>query len=196
MNRYFALHQEGRRLVQGWFERSFRAQHDETECFEAFIFAWFAVNAWAACVTGQDGDAAYIRALGQSRELREQFQSLLAFDSGFSKVAGTFYSLWPIFRAQDIRRRAVHAPAHLNRVEIIEHYFGAGLHSYAPECWRDHKEAGEPVPLDWLHTLAAIYRVRCNLFHGEKAAHSEMDRIIVRSAYMVLIGFFRGARLL
>jgi hypothetical protein len=196
LNRFRALHQEGQHLVKSWFDRAYEARNDEAECFEAFIFAWFAVNGWAACVTGKDGDAEYIRALGRSRELREQFQSLLAKDGGFSQVAGTFHSLWPIFKAQDIRRGAHHAPANLDRPEIIQHYLDAGLSAYAPECWGSHRAAGEPVPLDWPHTLAAIYRVRCNLFHGEKSAHSEMDRIIVLAAYRVLIGFFHGTRIL
>jgi len=39
--------------------------------------------------------------------------------------------------------------------------------------------AGESVPIDWPHTLAAVYQVRCNLFHGHKAAHSEMEPAIV-----------------
>ena len=126
LNRFRELHQEGQRLVRGWFERSYEARDDEGECFEAFIFAWFAVNGWAACVTGRDGDAEYIRALGRSRELREKFQSLIATDNQFSQVANAFHSLWPIFKAQDIRRGARHAPANLDRGGIIQHYLRGG----------------------------------------------------------------------
>ena len=32
------------------------------------------------------------------------------------------------------------------------------------------------MPPDWAHILKAIYKVRSNLFHGQKAAHSEMDK--------------------
>ena len=147
-------------------------------------------------MTGRDGDAEYIRALGRSRELREKFQSLIATDNQFSQVANAFHSLWPIFKAQDIRRGARHAPANLDRGGIIQHYLRGGVIAFAPECWRDHQAAGEPVPLDWPHTLAATYRVRCNLFQGEKSTHSEMDGIVVLAAYRVLIGFFRGAHIL
>jgi len=35
----------------------------------------------------------------------------------------------------------------------------------------------------------ALYQVRCNLFHGEKSAHSEMDSQIVYSALQVLVRF-------
>ncbi len=196
LHRFRALHQEGQRLVTSWFERAYQAREDEGECFEAFIFAWFAVNGWAACVTGKDRDADYIRALERCQDLQDRFDTLLATDTGFSQSADAFHSLWPIFKAQDIRRGRHHVPANLGRAGIIQHYFGEGLRVYAPGCWSDHQAVGEPVPLDWPHTLAAIYRVRCNLFHGEKSAHSEMDRIIVLAAYRVLIGFFRGARIL
>ena len=50
-----------------------------------------------------------------------------------------------------------------------------------------HRERGEEVSLNWAHSLKAIYRVRCNLFHGEKAAHSEMDQKIVSSAFQILL---------
>jgi len=50
--------------------------------------------------------------------------------------------------------------------------------------------------LDWAHTLKAIYRVRCNLFHGEKAIHSEIDQKIVLSAFRVLIHMLKKQKLL
>jgi hypothetical protein len=56
--------------------------------------------------------------------------------------------------------------------------------------------AGEDVSLDWPQTLAAIYPVRCNLFHGEKSAHLEMDREIVCTALVVLMMFFRHSQIL
>ncbi len=52
-----------------------------------------------------------------------------------------------------------------------------------------HVEEDGDVPLDWPHTLLSIYHVRCNLFHGEKAAHSEMDRCLVSSAFRILLHF-------
>jgi hypothetical protein len=42
------------------------------------------------------------------------------------------------------------------------------------------------MPLDWAHAMKALYRVRCNLFHGEKARTSEDDKRIVTAAYNVL----------
>jgi hypothetical protein len=48
------------------------------------------------------------------------------------------------------------------------------------------------VPLDWAHTVKAIYRVRCNLFHGEKARTSEDDERIVLAARDVLAVFIEA----
>lgn len=38
-------------------------------------------------------------------------------------------------------------------------------------------------------TLPALYRVRCNLFHGEKARSSESDQTVVGAAYATLLAF-------
>ena len=129
-------------------------------------------------------------------ELAVQFQNLLDHSPAFRETATAFHAFWPIFKAQKIRRGRHHAPSGSERAAIVEHYLACGLRDYEPECWESHRDVGEPVPLDWPHTLAVIYRVRCNLFHGEKSAHSEMDRAIVRSAYLTLIGFFREAKIL
>ena len=43
------------------------------------------------------------------------------------------------------------------------------------------------ISLDWPHTLSAIYRIRCNLFHGEKTLHSDNDVILVSLAFRVLV---------
>lgn len=79
---------------------------------------------------------------------------------------------------------------------------------YAPACLLRHQngqtakqEHGAllindqlPAYLDWPHTLAAIYQVRCNLFHGEKSRNSDNDQAIVFAAYRVLVGFMRSFR--
>ena len=194
--RFEMLHPDGQRLVRGWFKKAHDAMTEDDECFEAFIFAWFAVNGWAACVTGKDRDADYIRALQHSTELAEKYQALLQDDRKFAVAAWKFRKFWPIFRAQDIRRAGHRSPAASDRPAVVQHYFDCHLRVFEPRCWKSHQEAGEDVPLDWPHALAAIYRVRCNLFHGEKSAHSEMDREIVGTALLVLVTFFRLARIL
>ncbi len=196
LQRFQSLHPDGQNLVRSWFAKAYEAIANNEECFEAFIFAWFAVNGWAACVTGKDRDADYIRALQRSAELSEMFQSLLDSEPEFRNAATEFQQFWPIFKAQDIRRAGHHAYGVSDRRAIVQHYLDHDLRVFEPQCCKSHHDAGEAVPLDWPHTLAAIYRVRCNLFHGEKSAHSEMDRAIVYVAFQVLVRFFRGCLIL
>ena len=117
-NRFHALHPDGQRLVCGWFEKAHAAMTEDDECFEAFIFAWFAVNGWAACVTGEDRDADYIRGLQRSAEIAEKFQALLADDPQFQAAASDFQRFWPIFKAQDIRRAGHRSPNAADRPAV------------------------------------------------------------------------------
>ncbi len=67
---------------------------------------------------------------------------------------------------------------HESREEMAEAYFHAGAQKFEPRSYREH----DVVPIDWGHTLVALYRVRCNLFHGEKARSSENDQLVVEHA--------------
>lgn len=49
----------------------------------------------------------------------------------------------------------------------------------APGCLNRHEHQ---VPADRPHTLAALYRVRNNLFHGQKATFRPRDEAIVKDA--------------
>jgi hypothetical protein len=125
----------------------------------------------------------------------EDFTALLT-DSGspFGSYATAFSQLWPIFEVKELRRRGIIPRSNgAARNTLVNEYLAVGARKFEPQCWKRHRDAGEQVPLDWPHTLAAIYRVRCSLFHGEKAAHSEMDQLIVSCAFRTLLYFFRAA---
>ncbi len=97
--------------------------------------------------------------------------------------------MWPIFKAQKLHRKGIFGWQRVDRAALVNAYLAADVDDYQPKCWERHiRESGE-VPLDWPHTLEALYRVRCNLFHGEKFAHSEMDQMIVSAAFRVLVHF-------
>lgn len=190
------LHEDGRRLITTWFERAWEQRGNEDATFEAFIFAWMSVNAWAACVTGEDQDREYMRRLKDDEGLRQLFLRIVTEHPNVRQDAGEFVSLLPIFKAQRLRRASVRGEDSMTRAELVQHYLARGITAFEPECAEWHRGRGEPIPCDWPHVIAAIYRVRCNLFHGEKSAHSEMDRRIVRSAFLTLTGFFRAAEIL
>jgi hypothetical protein len=203
LDRFKRLHREGRRLISGWFERAWQARECSSEdSFEPLIFAWFAFNGWAACVTGLDQDRAYLDALMCCPEVTERFQAALnSPDSGLAQHASDFASLWPIFEVRALRQRSIHTwhASHLGRTDrtaLVQDYLSRGATSFQPQCWVHHQQAGEQPPLDWPHTLSALYRVRCNLFHGEKAAHSEMDQVVVVSALQTLLHFVHHTKYL
>jgi hypothetical protein len=189
---YFNLHPQGHALIYGWFQRSWRmidCQGDN--CFEAFSYAWFAFNGWASCVTDLDDDYKYIDALKRDQALCQKFSDLAANpDSPFGNYALQFAKLWPIFDAKSLRRQQLIPPYRASRSSVVDYYLSQGINLFEPRCWKRHKDAGESIPLDWPHTLAALYKVRCNLFHGQKSAHSEMDQQIVSLAFHTLAYFF------
>ncbi|MCP3682369.1 MAG: hypothetical protein GY861_06725 [bacterium] len=194
LQRYPYLHRDGRRLVSNWFRRAWKERDCEpAHSFEPFIFTWIAFNGWAACVTGFDTDRKWREALSAKPEVCSDFDRLINdISSPVSEPAHAFYEYWPVFKAQEIRRKNAQLWHPTNRQDTIAHYIRAGIEEYEPRCWIKHRENQEPVPLDWPHTLSALYRVRCNLFHGEKGIDSEMDQRIVHSAFQVLVHFIEA----
>lgn len=191
LGRFERLHRDGRRLILSWFRRARRKRHCEPkDSFEPFIFTWIAFNGWAACVTELDGDRQWLDALSLNQTMCDDFARLLVTKNcPLTSSARKFRELWPVFKAQAIRRHGVRRPSTQNREEIINHYLSCGVRFFQPACWCRHIEEGSNVLLDWPHTLSVLYRVRCNLFHGEKGVNSEMDARIVANAFHVLCDF-------
>jgi hypothetical protein len=193
--RFHRLHLDGQRLISGWFKRAWDMRDCEAEeGFEPFIFLWLAFNGWAACVSGRDMDREWRDALALNPTIQGDFARLVAdSESSVAVYALEFHRTWPIFKAQAIRRQGVYVGHEWSRQEVIEHYLSNGINRFEPQCGMRHRAEETEIPLDWPHTLAALYRVRCNLFHGEKAAHSEMDQLIVANAFRVLVHFLHGS---
>jgi hypothetical protein len=190
--RYFDLHPREQALIHGWFQRAWERRNCQgDDCFEVFIYAWFAFNGWAVCVTELDEDYKYIDALKRDPTLCRKFSDLAANpDSPFGNYAAQFAMLWPIFDVKSLRRQNIVPPYKASRNSVVDYYFSKGAERFEPRCWKRHKDAGEPTPVDWPHTLAALYKVRCNLFHGQKSAYLEMDQQIVSLAFRTLAYFF------
>ncbi len=193
--RYASLHRDGRELIRGWLERAARRRPGGPD-FESFIYLWIAFNGWAACVTGKDADREWQRALVADPDLNNRFVRLVAESTTrTAEAARRFSALWPIFRVAELRERQIEywASDQRDRATMMRAYIEAGAYKFEPPCYRAHEE--QP-PLDWGHTLAALYRVRCNLFHGEKARSSENDQTVVAAAYATLLAFAEEAELL
>ncbi|MGJ5813664.1 hypothetical protein [Paludibaculum fermentans] len=189
-HRFDRLHYEGRRIISHWFRLAQeKLDCDPAESFEPFIYAWIAFNGWASCCTELDQDRQIIEALSNSTELTEQFGQAVTMTDAITESAARFWSTWPVFNVKDLRRRRIPMFLGLDRSNLISHYFQHAAGSYAPRCYRRHLDAEEAIPLDWPHTIWAIYQVRCNLFHGDKSPHSETDQVLVHSGLQVLVQF-------
>jgi hypothetical protein len=193
-HRFSILHRDGRHLILHWFKHAWQ----ERECapqdsFEPFIFSWIALNGWAACCTELDQDRQWLDALIVAPQLYRDFEDALNKSLFLAQSAHDFHALWPVFKAQELRRLHIMRHQHQDRLKTVEYYLREGAHDYAPECWERHRDNGEDVPLDWPHILAVLYRVRCNLFHGDKAPHSEIDCALVSSGFRTLVHFLSSA---
>jgi hypothetical protein len=183
-HRFEELHEEGRKLIQSWAQRAVaQADCSDREAFEPFIFGWIAVNGWACCVTGEDRDGDCLDALLLDADLDREFKELLATD--LMAATRDFQSSWPIFSSKGI---GYNVEWNGTREQVIGRYKKiAPPPGRKPACTFFHRDRGEEVPIDWPHTLSAIYQVRCNLFHGYKGVYSENDVLIVSSAFRVLV---------
>ena len=188
--KYHHLPPQNQKLIADWFELACETQDgDAVDCFKAFIAAWISFNAWAACISGLDEDCKMISALKQDETLCKEFHELFTSDSRFAEHTEQFGQLWPIFKVMSARN--VHSEGGDDRKKIIKSYFDAGAQKYSPQSWKWHEDQSTfKGEIDWPSTLDALYRVRCNLFHGEKALSSENDKRIVSSALHVLVCLF------
>ncbi|HQF63309.1 MAG TPA: hypothetical protein PLT26_12475 [Anaerolineaceae bacterium] len=190
LSRYYHLHPEGRLLISTWFQRACRERNCQIdEAFEPFIFAWFAFNGWAACVTDQDRDRDIIDALAADARINSDFARVIHDNEDIRQTVNYFFGLLPIFDVKSLQRRGILRNEIENRRERVNYYLLNGADKFEPKCWQHHHNAGEATPVDWGHFINAVYKVRCNLFHGLKAAHSEMDQVIVHSSYLALVKF-------
>jgi len=189
------LRPEGKRLIKSWFRRASQMRtRPEFNAFECFIFTWISFNSWGAVVTEEDSDAAMIKELMIDGTMNEKFNKLINNNSSITKKSVSELSeIWPIYKSQEIRRKGKFSYG--NRKQQIEHYHDIGIDNFEPKCYWRHVENNEGIPQDWPHILTTIYRVRCNLFHGEKSIISENDEDIVRRSLNVLFHFIDESEL-
>lgn len=155
--------------------------------FEAFIYAWISFNGWASCCLANEQDSTLVKVLSTERSLSDTFDDLVHTDPQFASAVHRFHALWPIFRTAAVRDAQQSGESRAIRVERYAIAFPKAAR--APDCHRRHVDEG--LPADWGHALPALYRVRCNLFHGNKSVYGAEDREIVDSAAGVLVPMVR-----
>lgn len=192
--KYYELGAHRIGLVQNWYKRSKKlAGISKQKDFEPFIFAWFAFNAWGMCVTEADNDAEMIKSLALCPDINQKFNDLIVEqNSELAKVATNFINLLPIFDMKDLENKQLMRLDDQKRRERVLFYLGNGATEFDPRCWARHlneEHNGQSLPVDWAHILKAIYKIRCNLFHGHKSAQVEINKELVSSAYSTLFQF-------
>jgi hypothetical protein len=182
------LQSAGQRLVRSFFDRAREKLMCQPEdSFEPSIFGWIALNSWASCVTGSnEADRPYLNALMLDRELNQRFSVLLE-QPEFQDSLGQFRDFWPILQPLPHSRIRDHSESRQERVLQALEQQREGRPRFRPGCAARHHSRRERIPMDWPHTLSAIYQVRCNLFHGSKSLHSDVDTQIVFNSFRVLL---------
>jgi hypothetical protein len=183
-----------------------RAKESAGACqwLEALIYLWVSFNAWLGLAINDrnysDNDSYLWKAAGQDPDFVSLFDHSLQCDEEFAQDAHQFHELWPVFKARSLADLGIEAwgawgsnePRHDYRRRVFAN--GLDWRDYSPPCFLEHLNEPEAlagfypgnVPLDWEHTLAAIYMVRCNLFHGGKSFLNAKDRKFVLLSYKLL----------
>lgn len=182
-----------RNVVESLWARGFSGVEARPEdSFEPFIFTWIALNAWGECVSSEQTDAGWVRAVSCDVPLGTQFDALVnQSHSRLRQSLEEFVRFWPIPRVQHWRRNRPHAYPEFDSAHRAR-FFSDNRIQMQPLCWLDHYERGEPVPLDWCHFLHTAYQVRCNLFHGDKSPSDAADQRIVHSVFLTLVYFLQS----
>ncbi len=111
---YNWLHNEGKGLIRSWFDRAWEeGTNSNDEVFESFIFAWFAFNGWAACVTNTDRDREMIDILAADQTINDDFERALSnTNSEVAQSTDRFVDFLPIFDVKSLKRHRI--PVHYN----------------------------------------------------------------------------------
>ena len=180
---------EFRDRVSHWKELALQ-NAQRSDHLSAFVYLWIPFNAWAAAVVkdrnSAEKDWPLIQAVGFDGAMGSRFVGLFCRPGLFRNNVEHFGIRWPIFKVRALQELGLGSSMDYQSRDQFRKECLSKLHNskdYQPRCFISHKCAGPP--LDWPHTLAAIYQVRCNLFHGGKAFEAE-DRQFCQYAYEIL----------
>ena len=189
-------------VTDDWVEHSRLALRDQQH-FEALIYSWISFNAWVGRVVvdrdKSNRDRFLVASAAMHESLSTRFCRLLRADGRAARAAREFRSLWPVFKARSLSDHGLDSGRGLgyeSRTAFRTKCFdqGLGKRDWEPRCFLHHQPKGassaaydpEYVPLDWTHTLHAIYMVRCSLFHGGKSFRYGGDAEFVKLAAVLL----------
>jgi len=143
-------------LVRTWRGKS----HNEGDQFASFVFIWFCFNAWLEFLASHDAD--------NDRKMLEELKSTSANMSSLLGAYNTAHA------SDEFFRRSLQGLINKSKEETI----------------KDVRGQRQPISIsdenDFANIVEAIYRIRCNLFHGGKDANDTRDQVLVKDAAMIL----------
>ena len=132
--------------------------HQEGDQFASFVFIWFCFNAWIEHLSAKDTDAEMIK------EVAERQQSMISLTEAYDSAISD----------DNLLRGSVRALIGKSQEEPITDVRGRK----PPISIKDEN--------DFENIIWAIYRIRCNLFHGGKDANELRDQVLVKLAANIL----------
>jgi len=193
-----------------WLRRAARSAGHK-KWFEALIYLWVSFNAWLGLAVEDrrysENDSYLWKAAGQDPIFQQRFEQEMELNKEYGELVSRFHTLWPVFKARALADEGIAAwgewgadePRREYRARVLTH--NIEHRDFLPSCFMEHQTDPtdfrsidpERIPLDWEHTLAAIYMVRCNLFHGGKSFLSAKDKEFVSLSYTILSEVWWGA---
>lgn len=146
-------------LIRTWRGKS----HNEGDQFASFVFIWFCFNAWMEYISNENTDKKMINELaGRKHNMHSLFW---AYDAAVSAN-------------DEFLKRDIKALVYMSQEKPIE------------DVRKNPPKREPPIIIksenDFENIVRAIYRIRCNLFHGGKDADDIRDQVLVKRAAMVL----------
>lgn len=146
-------------LIITWRGKS----HNEGDQFSSLVFIWFCFNAWMEHISNENTDK---KMINEPIERKQNMRSLLgAYDEAISAN-------------EEFLRGSIKALVHMSHEKTIEDMRKNPRRREPPIIIKDEN--------DFENIVRAIYRIRCNLFHGGKDANNVRDQALVKHAAMVL----------
>lgn len=187
--------------------RAYRGAQERSP-LERFIYLWVAFDAWASAALvleppdERQAERFMVASAGHDPIWTERFAALTSTPEN-RRIAAEFAALWPVLKVRALRRLELPRWDGFDRQGYVRRILhgpnrAPTMYQYAPSCYLQHESEQHQLadlrwmgpPVDWKHTMSAIYMVRCNLFHGGKN-EDHIDSRFVEPALHVLAEMWR-----
>ena len=146
-------------LIRAWRNKS----NNEGDQFASLVYIWICFNAWMEHISNED---TYRRMINELVKRKQNMRSL--FEMYDMAVSAN----------DEFLKRSVSALSCMSQEKPIEDMRKNPRRREPPITIKDEN--------DFENIVQAIYRIRCNLFHGGKDADDMRDQVLTKHAAMIL----------